>query len=875
MIPKCGRGSFCRSILTSSTAWGIGAIAVLAGGAVTNSRAACLPTTAPGSGITVTCSGTDVGSTTVVAAPGSTNVIILVDTGALLTTNATQGLLVRDGSTITNNGQITISGGAGTPRFAIGGSGNNNILINNGSLRTTSASTAGISIAVGGSSTGTQIINTGSITTTGGSSHGILTFGPGNSITNSGSITVSGTGSKGVFLQGGNLVANVLVNTGTIRASGANGASDADGVHANTTGATFFSRVENRAGGSIVSANSYALRGQNGNDTFVNAGYLEGHGGAGGGDAITMGATLGTGTLILQTGSVIRGAADGGIVKRSNTFLEGSGTVDNNFRNFQNLIMRGTAWSWLTNASFSDGIQVQTGTFTFSSTLTSPVIAVQAGSSVAGTGTFVGNVTSQGTLLPGPGAGNGFGALTVRGNYTGSNALLQLNAVLGTDNSPVDQLVIDGGAASGNTGIQVVNRGGVGGRTTSDGLLVVQAVNGASTGSSAFALAQPVQAGAYDYRLFKGGATGNNPDNWYLRSTAFAVAGVVVATQAQAAALAAASNAPIEAVSLYRPEVALYSSIPMAVRQGGLMQLGTFHQRQGGQRLLAQDGARPASWARVFGQALKQSQDGDASPQFDGTVSGLQAGHDFYLRDGEGSGGGGGGGGGGGYSRAGLLAGYTSTRGDASGFVGGLRGTGAGRLSVDGYSLGGYWSRVEANGAYADMVLMATLLRVNTRSVQTLGGNTRANALTASAEAGYPLALGEKLVLETQAQLIWQRTTFNDFDDGVSSVHIERDNALTGRVGARLRGALEGSSTWRPYLLANLWHTFKGNNGVTFGGVDTVAASRTATALELGVGLTAQMNARLAFYGGLSSLGNIGGAYQQGGQVQVGLKYLW
>jgi len=863
VVPKCGRESFCGSIRFRPVAWGAGFIAALAGAAATDSLAACIPTTTPGSGITVTCSGTDVGSTTVVAAPGSTNVTILVDTGAVLTTNATQGLLVRDSSAITNNGQITVSGGAGAPRFAIGGSGNNNILINNGSVRTTSASTAGISIAVGGSSTGTQITNNGSITTTGGSSHGIVTFGPGNTITNSGSITVSGTGSKGVFLQGGNLVTNVLVNTGTIRASGANGASDADGVHANTTGATFFSRVENQAGGSIISANSYALRGQNGNDTFINAGYLEGRGGAGSDAAIFMGG-LGTGTLILRTGSVIRGAADGG-GPNSSAFLEGSGTVDNNFRNFRALTMRGSAWNWLTNASFSNSIEVQSGTFTFSSTLTSPVISVLAGSSVAGTGTFVGNVTNQGTLLPGPGAGNGFGAMTVRGNYIGSNASLQLNSVLGTDNSPADRLVIDGGTASGNTGVQVINRGGAGGRTTGDGILLVQAVNGASTGSSAFALAQPVQAGAYDYRLFRGGATGNNPDNWYLRSTAFAVAGVVVATQAQASALSAATNAPIESVPLYRPEVALYSSIPMAVRQGGLMQLGTFHQRQGGQRLLTPDGERPASWARVFGQKFRQTEEGDASPQFDGTVSGLQAGHDFYLRDGEGTG----------YSRAGLLAGYTRTQGDASGFVGGLRSAGAGRLSVDGYSLGAYWSRVGTNGAYSDMVLMATALRVNTRSVQGLGSATHGNALTASAEVGYPLALGEKLVLETQAQLIWQRTTFNDFDDGVSTVHIDRDNAVTGRLGARLRGASDGGSTWKPYVLANLWHTFRGNNGVTFGGVDTLTTSRVATALELGVGVTAQMNARLAFYGGLSRTGNVGGAHLQASQAQIGLKYLW
>ena len=152
----------------------------------------------------------------------------------------------------------------------------------------------------------------------------------------------------------------------------------------------------------MTSANSCALRGQNGNDTFINAGYLEGHGGVGSDTAITMDATLGAGTLILQTGSVIKGAADGGMTKRSDTFLEGSGTADNSFRNFQNLTMRGSAWSWLTNASFSDSSQVQTGTLTFNSTLTSPVIGVQAGGSVAGTGTLIGNVTNLGIFCKVP-----------------------------------------------------------------------------------------------------------------------------------------------------------------------------------------------------------------------------------------------------------------------------------------------------------------------------------------------------------------------------------------------------------------------------------------------------------------------------------------
>jgi N-acetylmuramoyl-L-alanine amidase len=424
-------------------------LAALAGG---GAHAACgpTPTPTPNTGETVVCSGTTTGSPSVIAMPGSTGVSITVDTGATLSTNATQALLVRDGSSIVNNGTITMSGGIGGTRAAMIGTGNDNVLTNNGTIRTTSSATWGMA-APANSSTRTAITNNGSITTTGGGSHGIYITGPGNTVVNNGTISASGTSAKGVYLQGGNLVANLLVNTGTISVTGANSPSGgADAVHANTLGATFFSRVENRAGGLLSSANGYGYRGQNGNDTLVNAGTIEGHGGTGNTDAIYIGGA-GIGTLILQTGSVIHGGADGGAANAS-TFLEGNGTVDNAFRNFQNLTMRGTEWSWTTDASFSDAIRVESGRFNLPATLASPVITVLPGATVAGTGTFAGNVTNQGTLLPGPNDGVNFGAFTVRGNYFGgSGALMQVNTVLAGDNAPSDKLVIDGGAASGAT----------------------------------------------------------------------------------------------------------------------------------------------------------------------------------------------------------------------------------------------------------------------------------------------------------------------------------------------------------------------------------------------------------------------------------------
>jgi outer membrane autotransporter protein len=857
----------------------------LAGLVASAGYAACLPTTTPDTNTSVVCDGVNSGSTNVTAQPGSTNVTIMLNAGATLSTNAIRALTVQDGSTIINNGQITVSGGSGGFRGAMAASGNNNTLINNGSIRTTSGGTAGISTALGGNSSGSQILNAGSITTTGGTSHGIYSIGPGNAITNSGTISAGGTGAKGVFMQGGNLVTNVLINTGTISATGANTTATsgfADAVHANTTGAsTFYSRVENRAGGIITSTNSAALRGQNGNDTFVNAGYLEGHGGPAGDSAIIMG-QQGTGTLILQTGSVIRGAADGNIgSKLSAAFLEGSGTVDNTFRNFQNLTMRGDAWSWLTDASFAQSIQVQTGTFTFNSTLAAPAINVLPGTTVAGTGTFAGNVNNQGTWLPGPGFANGFGALTVQGNYIGTGALLQINTVLGNDSSPADRLVIDGGNASGRTAIRVVNHGGLGALTLADGILVVQAVNGGTTAANAFSLTGPVEAGAFTYRLFRGGATGNNADSWYLRSSGYAVGGTIVGSMAEAVALIAAMQPPpvpgepvpppaaaiaIEKVHLYRPEVALFSAMPQVLRSAGLSQLGTFHERQGDQQLLADGQAAQASWGRVFGRSVNQRLRGDADPGFDGSVSGWQLGHDFHVGRGDS----------GTRDRIGLMGGYTRASGDVSGLSGGARDAAVGRLSIEGYSLGGYWTHIGASGWYTDTVLLAGRYKTDVRSTLGRGGRPDAKTLTASVEAGYPLALSDQIVLEPQTQLIWQRSTIDSFHDGLSAIQFGRDNAVTGRIGARLQGTFSGGGgTWKPYLKANLWHTFSGRSDVLFGFTDTIATRRNASALEVGVGISGQLNRAFAVYGGLAYTRAIGITSQNSTQGQLGMRYTW
>ncbi|WP_093302892.1 autotransporter outer membrane beta-barrel domain-containing protein [Pseudoxanthomonas sp. CF385] len=108
---------------------------------------------------------------------------------------------------------------------------------------------------------------------------------------------------------------------------------------------------------------------------------------------------------------------------------------------------------------------------------------------------------------------------TIVGHYIGQNAAVFLQTVLGDDSSASDRLILSGGTASGTTGLEVVNLGGQGGATVLDGILVVQALNGASSTDTAFALFSPVAAGAFEYFLFKGGISDGTSENWYLRST--------------------------------------------------------------------------------------------------------------------------------------------------------------------------------------------------------------------------------------------------------------------------------------------------------------------------------------------------------------------
>lgn len=458
------------------------------------------------------------------------------------------------------------------------------------------------------------------------------------------------------------------------------------------------------------------------------------------------------------------------------------------------------------------------------------------------------SVQSAGTIDLTNGGQSTHDSLTVVGNYSGQNGRLLLQSVLAGDGAPSDKLVVSGGAASGSTRIGVTNIGGLGALTRSDGILVVEAINGGTTAAGAFSLSGRVAAGAYEYLLFRGGVSAGSEQNWYLRSRA-------------------SELTPIgSAIPLYREEVTLHSVLPATARQIGLITLGgTFHERQGDQALLRASGDRPASWGRVFGKSRERSWQGTVLPTFDGDVWGLQTGQDFIgVTRADGS-----------ADRLGLFYGYTRASADMRGFAVGKLHAPAGSVGLDGNTLGGYWTHIGAAGWYLDGVLMHTWLDGDTFSVRGVGTQEEGTALTGSLEAGYPVPVGRKWVIEPQAQLIWQPVWFDTVRDPFSRIVYTDSDGVTGRLGARLTGAFEaGETRLVPYLKANLWHAFDGTDRVTFE-TTPILLEREATALEIGGGLAAQLTNYVAVYGAVSYTAEVDDLRQEGVSGNLGLRLTW
>ncbi len=692
-----------------------------------------------------------------------------------------------------------------------------------------------------------------------------ISLGNGASIVVDGTVQNSATFSSGNYGTGANTIEMDSNGTVTIGAGGmvlSNGTQvSAEAINVQGTNNTIINN------GRINAVNAAAIWSENpGTLTIVNNGIISTGplanpdltavvigGNIGAGIDFTNRGTVygslafGTGTDVLRlyTGSQITGNIDGGGGTDS-IFLLGPGTdtFTGSMAGFEFLTKQGSG-TWILSGVNTGLTQttVEDGILGIEGTLVSP-IAIEPAGTLSGNGTVDGDVDNRGTVAPGlPG---GIGTLTVTGIYAGNGGSL-LTRVGGSPGAPqADILQLSGGGATatGSTPIFVRNAGGLGAPTVGDGIPVVTAVGGATTGASAFTLGAPAIGGAYQYTLFRGGAAGGTADNWYLRSI----------------------DPDNPSRPFYRLETGLYPALPALLGQYMTALVDTLDQRRAN---LSANAGEPSTaggaWGRAVGTRAEASATGRTN--WDADLGYIQLGYDLYGDD------------------------TADHRTYAGAFIAAGHGTGsaetsergrAGSIRANAFSIGVYATRFWTNGFYADGLAQATKFEgLDARSAA--GGTLSTDAWggSVSLEGGKRFDVSANMWVVPQAQMVANTVSISDKNDAYAQVSWGSENTLRGRLGL-LVGARFGAPGETPFEVwgrVNVWNVFGGSTRTTLSSLDgqngvgfTAAGSRNGASVDAGLRMAVSKQASL--FANASYDRGFDGA-QWGGTGRIGFEMKW
>jgi outer membrane autotransporter protein len=473
--------------------------------------------------------------------------------------------------------------------------------------------------------------------------------------------------------------------------------------------------------------------------------------------------------------------------------------------------------------------------------------------------------------------------LTVNGHYVGQGGTLTLRTQLGDDDAPTDRMNVSGNV-SGTTTLKVTNANGLG-ALTDNGILLVQ-VGGSST-ADAFTLAGgAVDAGAFRYRLFEGTATGTD-DNWYLRSQASEgtpapspqppcgdecdppvpppCADDCEPPSPQPPAPPAPPSAPE-----YRPEVPWATALPSVLRQGGLDLLGTAHKRKGDELngLDSHNSNQNRAWGRFLASDTRQNLNNVTSPEVNGQSRGLQFGVDLYQHQ---------------EHELGLYAGWLKANAEVSGKTGATPGTAwVGSLAPEITAVGSYWTYRAPSHLYLDAVVQKSWFGGNGTAATGVQTDIKGGGLLASVEVGYGFDLAKHWLLEPQAQLVQTSTHLDAQAIPNATVDYGSHSSRVGRLGLRLLGdyTLSSDKAIKPYLRANLWQGFGGDQRTSFVNAAAVTPILTQASYrsgELGAGFSMSLGSGVSLYGEIDRMFSIGGeaSATRGTSGSLGLRFAW
>ncbi|WP_238494041.1 AIDA repeat-containing protein, partial [Pantoea ananatis] len=305
--------------------------------------------------------------------------------------------------------------------------------------------------------------------------------------------TLSGTNALGAFSVSGGQASHLLLESGGALSVLAGGT--ATGTTVNSGGRL----VVNSGGildGTTTLTDGAVLTDQSGRQdaSVINGGILkfsQQNNSAWSGNLTGRGQLTkdGSGTLTL-----------GGTLNQSQVNLDDGSLVMDGLQAVTNIIAKAATTLSLVNGA------------TLTGTIDPADVNIDGGSTWNITGdSQVNNLTNDGRIVFAPPSGAFTPHTLTVSNFTGSGGTLTLNTVAGDSSSPTDKVVIDGGRATGNTNLNVLNHGGLGAQTAGSGIPVIQAINGATTEANAFSMSKPLVAGAYEYSLYR-----NADQSWYL-----------------------------------------------------------------------------------------------------------------------------------------------------------------------------------------------------------------------------------------------------------------------------------------------------------------------------------------------------------------------
>jgi hypothetical protein len=427
--------------------------------------------------------------------------------GVRLLARATSGV-----NTISNSGVIVSleSGGAGV---RLESEGSNDRIVNSGSIESSGAEGRGIAVRNDGSVASNQVAieneANGVVSASGAGGVGVEVVGSGN-VTNAGRIEGS--------LDGVRLLARATSGVNTISNSGV--------------------IVSLESGGAGV-----RLESEGSNDRIVNSGSIESSGAEGRGIAVRNDGSVASNQVAIENeaNGVVSASGVGGV----GVEVLGSALVLNRQGG---RIQANSDGLRLNNADRLRSMELINAGQIFSSSsygvnvLGSAIVENEAGGLIQGDAYGV-NIDDLGTgsasvLINQPGgriiglrnastirltreedfAGR-FVDLRIDGPYLGENGVLLMNTEIAGDDAPSDRLTVSGSTIRGFTTLRISNIDGLGASTIKNGILLVNAIEGATSQAGSFGLSGPIEVGPYAYYLFKGGVTAGSEESWFLRNS--------------------------------------------------------------------------------------------------------------------------------------------------------------------------------------------------------------------------------------------------------------------------------------------------------------------------------------------------------------------